>query len=148
MNYYQPGSTMYHGLNPGTSNDEDNNLHELMAVDEDENVVEGRVIYVSPVSTFNYNLPDGRKKKGSVQNYIILDVLAQKNNKPIYTYRVTAWNDQVSSRLFKKEEYYRLSNFAWKENTFFKRPEHQSHYDVHLKANSLIELIPHVPHMQ
>ena len=150
MAYFKPASSLYHGLNPGTSNDEDNSLTELLSAAEfDENVVEGRVTYMSPVSTFEYNATDrnGQKKKGMVQSYIFLDVLAQKSNKPIYTYRVTAWNDQVSTRMFKKDEYYRLSNFAWKENTFPKRPDHQSRYDVHLKANSMIELIPHIPHM-
>ena len=152
MNYFQPASTLYHGLNSGSSNDEDNTLSEILSasVDDqlDETVVEGKVTYISPVSTFEYNSDDrhGKKKKGMVQSYIILDVLAQKNSKPIYTYRVTAWNEQVSNRVFKKDEYYRLSNFAWKENTFPKRPDHQSRYDVHLKRNSMIELIPHIPH--
>ena len=152
MAYFKPASTLYYGLNPGTSNDEDNSLTELLstsAAELDENVVEGRVIYISPVSTFEYDTEErnGKKKKGMVQSYTFLDILAQKSNKPIYTYRVTAWNDQVTTRVFKRDEYYRLSNFAWKENTFPKRPDHQSRYDVHLKLNSTIELIPHIPHM-
>ena len=108
MAYFKPASSLYHGLNPGTSNDEDNSLTELLSAAEfDENVVEGRVTYMSPVSTFEYNATDrnGQKKKGMVQSYIFLDVLAQKSNKPIYTYRVTAWNNQVSTCLFKKDKY-------------------------------------------
>ena len=155
MNYFKPASTLYHGMNSGSSNDEDNTLSEIISASADEQLdettVEGRVTYISPVSTFEYNTGEdghGRKtKKGMVQSYTILDLLAQKNKKPIYTYRVTAWNEQVSNHMLKKDEYYRLSNFAWKENTFPKRPDHQSRYDVHLKRNSMIEHIPHIPHL-
>ena len=149
MNYFKPASTLYHGTNPGTSIDEDANFAELLsATDGDENVIEGRVVYISPVSTFEYNTDgDGEKKKGWVQSYTLLDILAKQSKKPVYSYRVTAWNDQVTSGVFKKDEYYRVSNFAWKENTFPRRPAHQSCYDAHLKANSVIELVPHVPRM-
>ena len=148
MNYFKPASTLYHGTNPGTSIDEDANFAELLsATDGDENVIEGRVVYISPVSKFEYNITDGVKRQGVVQSYTLLDILAKQSGKPVYSYRVTAWNDQVTSRVFKKDEYYRVSNFAWKENTFPRRPAHQSCYDAHLKANSVIELIPHVPRM-
>ena len=149
MSYFQSASSLY--SNPGTSANEDTSFADLLTASEaDENVVEGRVIYISPISTFEYNIESGNRhtKKGMVQSYILLDVLAKQTKKPIYTYRVTAWNEQVSSRVFKKDEYYRLSHFAWKENSFPRRPQHQSNYDVHLKPSSQIELIPHVPHLQ
>ena len=142
MNYnFSTASTLYHGINPGDTNEEKSALDELLAssAQNDPNVVEGRITYASPVSTFEYT----NNTKEMVHHYILTDILAKGNQQAIYTYRVTAWNEQVLNCLLKIDGYYRLSKFAWRENTFgHPPPEHQSRYDIHLKKVSVIEHIP------
>ncbi len=141
MNYnFSTASTLYHGINPGDTNAEKSALDEMLAASaqNDPNVVEGRITYVSPVSTFLY----ANQKQGKVQHFTLTDIIAKENQQPTYTYRVVAWNEQVVNRLLKIDGYYRLSNFAWKQSSFAQLPEHQSRYEIHLKKSAIIEDIP------
>ena len=101
--------------------------------------MEGRITYASPIKDFEY--ADG--SKGMVQNYLLTDILGKQSKNLIYTFRVSAWNDQVTDGLLKLGNYYRLSKFAWKSNTYKgKLPEHQSRYNINLKSSSVVEHIP------
>lgn len=122
-------------------------VEESSSNDADENVIEGRVTYVSPISTFNYNVERDGTRRGCVQNFYVTDILAKRSGKAVYQFRVTAWNEQVTKKLLKKDKYVRLRNFAWKANSFPKIPNHQSRYDAHLRADTIIETIPHIPHL-
>jgi len=138
---YSTASTLYHGIQPGVNNAEKTSLDEIIASCEQDHqgAIEGRITYVSPVSEFHY----ANKTKGFVQNYFLTAILAKQSNHPIYTYRVTAWNDVVVEGTLSIDKYYRLSNFAWKETTYNgKIPEHQSKYEIHLKKSTTIEHIP------
>ena len=138
---YPTTSTLYYGLDSGEKTEEKSTLDELIAASKqnDPNVVEGRVTYASPIKDFVY--ADG--SKGMVQNYLLTDILGKQSKNSIYTFRVSAWNDQVTAGLLKLGNYYRLSKFAWKTNTYKGNlPEHQSRYDVNLKVVSIVEHIP------
>ena len=138
---YSPAAPLYRGLNPGETNEERSALDELIAASKqnDPNVVEGRITYASPIKDFQY--ADGRK--GMVQNYLLTDILGKQSKNLIYTFRVCAWNDQVTDGLLEVGKYYRLSKFAWKENNFKgKLPDHQCRYDINLKKVSVVEHIP------
>ena len=146
MNYnFGTASTLYHGINPPDTNAEQTSLDELIAIakKQDKDVIEGRITFVSPVSTFMYNYGTSKGTRGMVQSYTLTDVVAKENNHPIYTYRVTAWNEQVLNCVLEKDGYYRLSQFAWKQNSYAgKLPDHQSRYDIHLKQASIVEHVP------
>ena len=138
---YSPGSSLYHGINPGDTNEEKNALDDLLAgsSNTDGDVVEGRITQASPVNTFEYK----NKTKGLVQNFTLTDVLAKQSKHDIYTYRVTAWNDQVANGALKIGQYVKLSKFVWKHTTYpGQLPDHHSRYEVHLKKTSVIEGIP------
>ena len=101
---YSPAAPLYHGLNPGGTNEERSALDELIAASKqnDPNVVEGRITYASPIKEFYY----ADKGKGVVQNYLLTDILGKRSKNPIYTYRVTAWNDLVTTGVLKIDTYY------------------------------------------
>ena len=120
---YSPAAPLYHGLNPGGTNEERRALDELIAASKqnDPNVVEGCITYASPIKDFQ--CADG--SKGMVQNYLLTDILGKQSKNLIYTFRVSAWNDQVTNGLLKLGNYYELSKFAWKENNYKgKLPDH------------------------
>ena len=99
-------------------------------------MVEGRITYASPLKEFYYK--DNRK--GWVQNYVLTDILGKQSKNAIYTFRITAWNDQVLNGMLKIDNYYRLSQFAWKENNYQGNiPDHQSKYKIDLKPSSIVE---------
>ena len=138
---YGTASTLYQGTNTGDVNLERKSLDEILAsVDQGHSdIVEGRITYASPVTTFHYQ----NNSKGFVQNYFLTDVLAEQNQHQIYSYRVTAWNDAVIDGKLCIDKYYKLSNFAWKLSTYTGQvPSHRSKYEIHLKKNSGIEEIP------
>ena len=138
---YPTASTLYYGLDSGENNEEKSTLDELIAASKqnDPNAVEGRITYASPIKDFQY--ADG--SKGMVQNYLLTDILGKQSKNLIYTFRVSAWNDQVTDGLLKLGKYYRLSKFAWKENNYKgKLPDHQSRYNINLNKSSMVEHIP------
>ena len=138
---YPTASTLYYGLDSGENNEEKSTLDELIAASKqnDPNVVEGRITYASPIKDFQY--ADG--SKGMVQNYLLTDILGKQSKNLIYTFRVSAWNDQVTAGLLELGKYYRLSKFAWKENNYKgKLADHQCRYDINLKSASVVEHIP------
>ena len=99
--------------------------------------VEGRITYVSEISTFTYS----DNTNGMVQNYILTDDNAVRNELPIQTYRITAWNSQVLNRTFEKGSYYRLSNISWRRNTWPRRAANRCQFDIHLKRATHVEVI-------
>ena len=135
---YSPASSLYHGINPIDTVEEKSSLDEIIAAtrQNDPNVVEGRITYASPLKEFYYK--DNRK--GWVQNYVLTDILGKQSKNAIYTYRITAWNDQALNGVLKIDNYYRLSQFAWKENNYQGNiPDHQSKYKIDLKPSSIVE---------
>lgn len=138
---YSTASTLYHGINPGDTNEEKSALEDLLAgpSNDDGDVIEGRITHAMPVNSFEYK----NKTKGFVQNFTLTDILAKQSNQAIYTYRVTAWNDHVIKAALKIGQYVKLTKFAWKHTTYpGQLPDHHSSYEVHLKKISGIEIIP------
>lgn len=141
MSYFSTASTLYSGAQMG-EHAEQSALEELLnsaraTLPPQTQSVEGRISYVSPISSFEY----GDGTKGMVQNYILTDEVAQRNMQEIQTYRITAWNAQVLNHLLEKGNYYRISNIAWRKNSWNRLPEHQCSFDIHLKKSSSIDHI-------
>ena len=137
------------------SNEEDETLQDLINTDArdsigdedgDEPIIEGRVTYIAPMSTFTMRQERNNTRRGYVQSYIVEDVLAKRSNKQIYSFRVTAWHEMATKRLVKIGQYVKIRRFAWKQSDLrSKYPAHQCKYDAHLRSDSIVDVVPHVP---
>lgn len=108
-----------------------------MSSDKLPHVVEGKVIYVSPITSFFYK--DGNT--GFVQRFLILDILAEE--RPT-TFKVVIWNRLVGENLLKLDSYYRISDFKTQWNQYPNLPENQSRHEIHIKKRSSVEEIPFI----
>ena len=107
------------------------------------NKVEGKITYVSPISSFSYK----NGAPGYVQHFILTDVIKKrdnenKNNEKVFNFKIVVWNDLVSQNPLKLDSFYIISNFNIKETEL--RASDISPFEVHLKKNSLVEEVPYI----
>lgn len=108
-----------------------------MSSDNLPRVVEGKVIYVSPITSFFYK--DGNT--GFVQRFLISDILAEEGPSK---FKVVIWNKLVGENLLQLHSYYRFSDFKTQWNQYPNLPEDQSRHEIHIKKRSSVEEIPFI----
>ena len=109
------------------------------------NKVEGKITYVSPISSFSYR----NGAPGYVQHFILTDVIKKMdiengNNEKVLNFKIVIWNELVSQNLLKLDSFYIISNFNIKETELSRRSSDISPFEVHLKKNSLLEEVSYI----